>query len=477
MARNRNNNYNYNPKFIEYMHQIINHPNYKRLPIRFKNDGTPVWVATKKSKADDTGIRREQWADEEAVRLGFENSSKKYADTMFVIHPTKKKVCQWCGKSMDLHYIYPTKNTVKYFEKHFHYIFDKYDSIYDIVIHLPQHENEIKTYLINKAKLSKDFLDRSIIEVIVETEYQCRMGGKSIFSPGAMSNFPDRFDGFHSYNLCCRKEKDTGRHDDNMATYNKDRRAYEYWSDGNIVAANQIMPDFSVSKGLSADHIGPISLGFIHDPLYLQPMRTNDNSAKRDRLYDDDLDKLILIENTSGVSPASSFASKIWKYIKADYQSERRYHTLEWYRDILKQNMLNYMESLWILRNTKNRPEIDNFFRINHFQPKYDLYFKYRYEFDENGNITAKTERNVTGSAKLEFERFVRISFESVDDFHEKSDQNRKGAHDISGFLLQSLIQLRNNIELNLFENARLLSEWNTYLDKMQDELLSDWLE
>ena len=34
-------------------------------------------------------------------------------------------------------------------------------------------------------------------------------------------------------------------------------------------------------QGTSADHVGPISLGFVHDPRYLRPMTGSDNSAKR----------------------------------------------------------------------------------------------------------------------------------------------------------------------------------------------------
>ena len=98
--------------------------------------------------------------------------------------------------------------------------------------------------------------------IIDELEFACRKQGKKCLGPGAMSNFPDRFDGFHSYNRCCRKREDTGRWDSNMSSYSKDRRAYEFWSDGNIHAANQFMHSYFF-KGTSADHIGPISLGFI----------------------------------------------------------------------------------------------------------------------------------------------------------------------------------------------------------------------
>src|SRR5690606_11799863 len=37
-------------------------------------------------------------------------------------------------------------------------------------------------------------------------------------SPGAMSNAPDRLDGFHTYNLCCRQSQDTGRIAANLKT-------------------------------------------------------------------------------------------------------------------------------------------------------------------------------------------------------------------------------------------------------------------
>lgn len=473
MARNTN---NYHQNFIKYMNEIIHHPNYSGLPIRFKKDGSPVWVASKKS-SDDTGLKREQWTDKKAIELGFQNSSKKYADTMFAIHPTKRKVCQLCGETMDLHYVYPTKNTTKYFEKNFSYIFNKYDSIYDIIQQLHEYEGQIREYLIKKANLPESYKNKTTNEIIQATEYECRMGGKNIFSPGAMSNFPDRFDGFHSYNLCCRKLKDKGRHDKNMATYNKDRRAYEYWSDGNIAAANQLMRDSSVFSGLSADHIGPISLGFIHDPHYLQPMISSDNSAKRDRLYDDDMLKLIAIENNTGISPASFFARRIWEFIRDDYQSETRIFDLDWYRDILKQNMINFMESIWILLNTKNTFAIEEFFKINYFEPKYENFFIYRYTFNHDGTIKEKKKRNITVAAKEEFHRFVRISFESVYYFHEKSNENRNNKPSIFTDEVNMLKTIQNAILTQQYSNDDILNMWMKYIEYMQDELIRNWIE
>jgi hypothetical protein len=91
-----------------------------------------------------------------------------------------------------------------------------------------------------------------------------------------MSNAPDRLDGFHSYNLCCRGKQDTGRAADNLKTYGVDRRAFEHWCEGDWSAANALMN--SVTEGtcarcgafgqLTADHVGPISLGFLHSPRF-----------------------------------------------------------------------------------------------------------------------------------------------------------------------------------------------------------------
>ena len=109
--------------------------------------------------------------------------------------------------------------------------------------------------------------------------------------------------------------------------------------------------------------------------------------------------------------------------------------------------------------------------------PKYEMYFKYKYDFDSKGNIVGKSSRNITDASRHEFERFVRISFDSVDDFHDKSAENRNATPNISIDALQTLYQLRKSIESNNYENGQLFSQWINYLDEMQNELLADWLE
>lgn len=279
----------WHPNFIKYMEFIANHPNYRGLPIEKKADGSYSWIATAKS---EIGRARIEWCQDKARELGFPIQAGVYADVMLAIHPTKRKVCQTCGREMSLYYHYPNANFLKALNRAFDSEFTECDHILDIWEELSKRgvpDTRIAHFLIEKGALqiSASLSREKIVEAL---EYACRKGDKKCLGPGAMSNFPDRYDGFHTYNRCCRSSQDKGRSKENLKSYTKDRRAYEYWSDGNIHAANQFMGS-SFFDGTSADHIGPISLGFIHDPRYLQPMPGGDNSSKRDRLQLVDIEK------------------------------------------------------------------------------------------------------------------------------------------------------------------------------------------
>ena len=104
--------------------------------------------------------------------------------------------------------------------------------------------NKIARFLLRKINIVENPIKFSKMKVIELVENECRNNGKRLLSPGAMSNFPDRYDGFHTYNRCCRSAQDKGRSKENLRSYTKDGRAYEYWSDGNIHAANQFMVVF-----------------------------------------------------------------------------------------------------------------------------------------------------------------------------------------------------------------------------------------
>ena len=383
----------YAPEFIEYQEQIIEDKNYRGLPIDRNEDGSLRWVAPKSTV---TGKGRLDWADRKIKEYHIE-SDKPYADLMYAIHPTKEKACQTCGRVMSLKYIYLNANLIKTFQKKFDMTFDYCTSIYEAydetVKQVP--ENELKLFLIKEFHLDLNIeADRSTI--LDECERACRIHGTSkLLGPGAMSNFPDRFDGFHSYNRCCRKKEDKGRSDENLRSYTKDRRAYEYWSDGNIHSANGYMGS-KYFEGYSADHIGPISLGFVHDSVNLSRMSTSDNSSKRDRLSYDSIQRLIQIEN-EGYTIISWYSSEIWDFIKTHLRNNTT--LIEHYRLSLKQNISNYM---FVLKQIKDIGKEGESFLITQLLNPKKQYYDYNYEWDEKGHITNITPRKINDANRKE---------------------------------------------------------------------------
>jgi Alw26I/Eco31I/Esp3I family type II restriction endonuclease len=135
-----------------------------------------------------------------------------------------------------------------------------------------------------------------------------------------MSNAPDRFDGYHTYNLCCRSVQDTGRHKSNLNRYGEDRRVYENWSDGDWKAASWLMKIFN-RHGLSPDHIGPLSLGFAHRPKF-NPLTRAQNSAKNNRMSFSDI-KLLLDDEKKGEIVVSGHSKYIWDKLKSSIKNDQ----------------------------------------------------------------------------------------------------------------------------------------------------------
>lgn len=281
-----------------------------------------------------------------------------------------------------------------------------------------------------------------------------------------MSNFPDRFDGFHTYNRCCRASQDKGRSKENLKSYTKDRRAYEYWSDGNIHAANQFMGS-SFFKDTTADHIGPISLGFIHDSRFIQPLHGSDNSSKRDRLQFEDIIKIIEIENRTNIYAMSWYSRLLWDYIKSNYASNVSKISAE-YRDALKQNMSNFMYILYIiLESCKKQGEF--FLEETLLKPNY-RYFNYSYTFNEQGDIISQTPRHFTDRNLYETERYKRIAFESVYEYHEKDNRNVKAKLTVDEERL--LANLCNSVNTNSITTVQFKEQLNSLVESIQRRIL-----
>lgn len=436
---------NWHQEFLKYMEGIVNHPNYEGLPIKKRPDGSYAWIATAKSKI---GKKRIDWCIDKAQDLGFVTKHEAYpglyADVMLAIHPTKWKVCQICGKEMSLNYHYPNEKFLKSLNKKFGTDFSDCDHIGDIwdeLLRCGVRKNKIAAFLISKGGLDLDARTSEKDEIIAALEYACRKGEKKCLGPGAMSNFPDRYDGFHTYNRCCRATQDTGRSKRNLKSYTKDRRAYEYWSDGNIHAANQFMRS-KFFDGTSADHIGPISLGFVHDPRYLRPMPGGDNSSKRDRLQIADIENIIETERRTGIYPMSWQSSLLWEYIRTNYAANPdKVPTV--YRDALKQNMANFMFVLSTILNVC--PDNGEDFLVSAFlKPNY-VYFKYSYKFNDKGDIIHKTGRHYTGRNQNETDRYRRIAIDAVYDYSKKD--NRNNQPDLDAAEIKNLKSICSGIE------------------------------
>lgn len=259
---------------------------------------------------------------------------------------------------------------------------------------------------------------------IVKSELIDKESG--FFSPGVMCNPPDRYNGFHSYALCCRKLKDTGRHDENMKTYTQDRRAYEDWSDGDYNLANRLMGEFHKQppmvcpecgnfEPMSADHIGPISLGFCHSK-YFAPMCKSCNSAKNNRFTKSDVDKLIALEK-NGHQVVSWHSKYIWDIIKNKINNDVDAKLASSIMAKCHQNILN----IFAIIHKKTGEE----FLSRYLHPEYSM-IDYRFEnFDLQhldrmviiaNPLDSKNKRNNQ-------ERYVRIAFESLDEFLTKDNR------------------------------------------------------
>lgn len=412
----------YSNEFIEYQEYIVGHENYEGIPYKRKPDGSIVWLAPKQT---EIGRGRIEWAREKADEFGINTNEDGWmAKVMYEVHPTKTKPCQTCGKVLNLNYIYASKSFIKSIYKEFDCIDDDYqiteitdiNQIVSILLDCEYELEYIKEFLIEKFKLSKLNKNSDINVIIDECIKKCKYGTCKNLGPGAMSNFPDRLCGFHSYNRCCRSKEDKGRHKENMDSYNKDRRAYEYWSDGNISLANKYMKSHYF-KGATADHIGPISLGFKHESVFMQRATASENSSKRDRLSEIDIKKLIKLERKYSKNSMSWYGEILWEFIKNNYQNL----DMEDVRNALKQNVHNYMEILYVI---KNNTGVD--FLYNALIKHKEEYFNYDYKFDENGYPTNIQDKVKTDLYNKEIARLYRVSLDSIDEYHNKENRNLK---------------------------------------------------
>lgn len=449
---------------------IVKHRNYRTMPEPYKEDGSIKWVVNGNS---DLGKKRAAWWDKQIKILGANNR----AEVARAIHPSELrglKPCQICGKKLSILYIYPRKATLKKLNKlslkKFYPFQEDITKIFDTL------ESESKELVF---KVFKEVFDipssiKNEKNAILNFVYLDR---ENRLSPGVMSNAPDRFDGFHTYNACCRSKEDTGRHSSNLARYNQDRRAYENWAEGDWNLSNRLMSEFSRFKEnvicpacgkkrkMSADHIGPISLGFTHRPKF-NPLCSHCNSKKNNRITLRDV-KVLLEDEKTGERVISWHSKSIWDLLK--YNMDNEADTLA----LSKAMRLNLHNVLSLLSVIKEQGHIK--FLKSLLRPEYS-FFDYRFENFHPLRLNELTiiKRPLNNKNKHKnAERYIRISLDSLDKYKQKTNRRLKDLdNEVIKSEINSLLEL-----LRANKNKEAYKKLLRLIELLSDETIARFFE
>ena len=435
----------WHPNFQKYVKLIVAHKNYNGLFYEIGEDDQINWVITGES---EDGQKRKDWWNKKCKEFGIKIEAGCYAVVARLIHPTKYHTCQICGKELSIKYIYPNKRLISKLDKEFNIKLKSYVlTVFEII-----DKYIVKTTDINRfAKLLNiKFFFKNVNELkdYINKEF-VNKSNKSFLSPGVMSNSPDRFDGFHSDGACCRSESDKGRHKSNLSRYNQDRRAYEYWSDGDWKMADRLMAEFS-SNGVSADHIGPISLGFCHRAKF-QPMTGSANSAKGNRMSLLDVQSLLKDEK-SGEQVVSWHSKYVWDLLKNRVKNNQDALELS---KIMKNNLHWVLTLFAIIDENGGRN-----FLVNFLNPEYS-FFDHKFEGFNPKDGTYKKIITIKKSGKNQknnIDRSYRIAFYNLRQYKEKTNRWHKIWKDEDiNCQIEELLSLTKN-KLTYKEASKLLN-------------------
>ncbi|MEO7819489.1 MAG: Alw26I/Eco31I/Esp3I family type II restriction endonuclease [Actinomycetota bacterium] len=468
----------WHPEFIDYMYRILKHPNYAGMPCTVDEDGKIDWTIPsnrpKGSKNWDGNDRRREWWRQKANTEGISIEGSWLSKTAKKIHPFGQKPCQTCGRIMRLAYAYPTSRTLARINR---YLPD--DSlvaeadllaIEEVIDHAVKELGEAGAVEAVKGSFPRldDVEDVSVHELnSIISERHVRGEARGWLSPGAMSNAPDRLDGFHTYNLCCRQKHDTGRSLENLKTYGADRRAFENWCEGDWSAANSLMtapgfgrcPRCGTEAQLTADHIGPISLGFVHSP-HFDAVCLACNSSKNNRMSFPDIQALLTTEN-SGEQVVSWHARHLWDACK-----DRVFDDVE---ALLLSRLMRVSQHhyLILLSTIKGRGLSDVLLQL--LRPEFA---EYRTQFVGLDPQTLQYERiertpRQSSYARSHASRMVRIAFEALDDYASKTKRNLQLVSDSA--MAKSDLRVKYALE----EAEANSSEWREELTEILAQELS----
>jgi Alw26I/Eco31I/Esp3I family type II restriction endonuclease len=421
------------PKFIAYMRKIVKHANYKKMPWAIDNEKKIRWNAPSHRPPGGSWSNlhdeRLEWWKTKATKLKIQMTGNWISKVAKKIHPFGSKPCQICGVERSLNYEYPTVRILKKI--------NQIEGIgmpfeYRDFLTIGQIASEID------KQIGKDGLVKLCVILGISKEHSKSIQiflkyisdnyapnePKGILSPGAMSNAPDRLDGFHTFNICCRDTQDTGRTKKNLKTYGQDRRAFEFWCEGDWSAANRLMTKQVIGKcnicgseqQLTADHIGPISLGFCHRPKFIALCK-GCNSGKNNRMSKSDIQNLIYDEE-NGKTVISRHAKKAWDLLK--HSAKDDYVSLQ-ISKIMRANQHHYLMMLSKIKDAKHIEFLKSLLHPEYAKNRYKIIGFKGTDFSYTKLEVEK--RQNTYSESME-KRMIRISLDALDEYSSKENRN-----------------------------------------------------
>lgn len=464
--------------YLDYCYFLIN-SNFSGMPGAMNKKTGRLYPTTPDRESDNVKERRREWWRKEAEKLDVDTDKNGWMTELArELNPTGECVCQTCGQTLDIRTVYLNKFSTSKFnellpedEK-----LAKTQSIrifeaVDILIEEAGEDGyKILAECFEELELvenSRSAYKKKIEQIIDNGNVTPR---NRWLSPGKMGDPPDRLDGLHSYGSpCCRPYEDEGRDPDNMQRYGRERRAYEEWVDGRWSGADRLMKLTETGKcqasgcetvePLSADHIGPISLGFKHDPANLQGLCDSCNSAKRNELPKEDVEQIIEIES-NGTPLASRHIQELWNECKHEIKTEN--DTTEIKR-LLRNNQ---HQCLWALEELRNEGAIDlliSLLDLGESKRKYVFSGvdpeSLNYDSMTAGERSHQQELNRASSS-------TRVAFESLLDYSQTDESKRWAERVDSGEIEKAWSNLMDAIDTS--QNEIFVSQLQQALSKLE---------
>ena len=200
---------------------------------------------------------------------------------------------------------------------------------------------------------------------------------------------------------------------------------------------------------MSADHIGPISLGFTHRGKF-NPMCSSCNSKKNNRITLCDVKQLIEDE-ANGEQVISWHTKPLWDKLKNTIDTEDKALALSKVMRLHLHNVLLILSDIY--ENGYKE------FLKTYLHPEYS-YFDHKFpNFNpmDKRTYAPTTKECSSANKKSNAQRYIRISFEELANYKEKD--NRKVKSVVNNNIMEYLKILYKNLECKKYDDAKVIMD------------------